>query len=93
MVYRGYVEYSDFSPTAALELRKTVIHRGKQRHILTLPIGNDESNTARVGIIGFMTEPLESWVSESWMAKAPVEKLAEQVGDWTNNVQEIIAGL
>jgi salicylate hydroxylase len=93
MVYRGYVAYSDLSPAAALELRKTVIYRGKQRHILTLPIGNDESNTARVGIIGFMTEPLESWVSESWMAKAPVDKLAEQVEGWCPTVQEIIAGL
>lgn len=33
MVYRGYVEYSDLSPTAAKELRKTVVYRGKQRHI------------------------------------------------------------
>ena len=40
-----------------------------------------------------MTEPLESWVSESWMAKAPVEKLAEQAEGWTETVQEIIAGL
>jgi len=93
MVYRGYVAYSDLSPAAALELRKTVSYRGKQRHILTLPIGNDESNTARVGIIGFMTEPLESWVSESWMAKAPVDKLAEQVEGWCSTVQEIISGL
>jgi salicylate hydroxylase len=93
MVYRGYVAYSDLSPAAALELRKTVIYRGKQRHILTLPIGNDESNTARVGIISFMTEPLESWVSESWMAKALVDKLAEQVEGWCSTVQEIISGL
>jgi hypothetical protein len=40
-----------------------------------------------------MTEPLESWVSESWMAKAPVDKLAEQVEGWCPTVQEIIAGL
>ncbi|RDW56797.1 FAD protein [Coleophoma crateriformis] len=93
MVYRGYVEYSDLSPEADLELRKTVIYRGKQRHVLTLPIGNDLSKTSRVGVIGFMTEPLEDWVSESWMAKAPVDKLAEQVEGWAPTVQEIIAGL
>jgi len=85
MVYRGYVSYSDLTPAAALELRKTVIYRGKQRHILTLSIGNEESDTARVGIIGFMTEPLESWVSESWIAKVPVDKLAVQVEGWTEN--------
>ena len=93
MVYRGYVEYSDLSPAAAWELRKTVVYRGKQRHILTLPIGNEESKTAKVGVIGFMTEPLEAWVSESWMAKAPVDRLAEQVEDWAPTVQEIISGL
>ncbi|TVY15777.1 Salicylate hydroxylase [Lachnellula arida] len=93
MVYRGYVAYSDLSPATALELRRSVIHRGKQRHILTLPIGNEESETARVAVIGFMTEPLESWVSESWMAKAPVDRLAEQVEGWTGTVQEVIAGL
>ncbi|CZR68187.1 uncharacterized protein PAC_18086 [Phialocephala subalpina] len=93
MIYRGYVEYSDLSPVAAKELRKTVVYRGKQRHILTLPIGNEESKTARVGVIGFMTEPLEDWVSESWMAKAPVDKLAEHVEGWAPTVQEIIEGL
>ncbi|KAH8650928.1 putative monooxygenase [Tricladium varicosporioides] len=93
MVYRGYVSYNDLSPKTALELRKTVVFRGEQRHILTLPIGNESSNTARVGVIGFMTEPLESWVSESWMAKAPIDKLAEHVVGWTDTVQEIIEGL
>lgn len=93
MVYRGYVSYDDLSPKAALELKKTVVFRGKQRHVLTLPIGNEGSNTARVGIISFMTEPLESWVSESWMAKAPVDMLAEHVVGWTDTVQEIIEGL
>lgn len=93
MVYRGYVKYSDLSPAAALELRKTVLYRGKHRHILTLPIGNEGSNTARVAVIGFMTEPLESWVSESWMAGAPVDRLAGQVEGWAPTVQELIAGL
>jgi salicylate hydroxylase len=63
MVYRGYVSYDDLSPETAQLLRKTVNFRGPQRHVLTLPIGNDESKTARVGIIGFMTEPLEGWTS------------------------------
>lgn len=93
MVYRGYVSYDDLTPDTAALLRKTVNFRGPQRHILTLPIGNDESNTARVGIIGFMTEPLEAWTSESWLATAPVDDLYEHVKGWTGAVQEIIEGL
>jgi salicylate hydroxylase len=93
MVYRGYVSYNDLTPETAELLRHTVNFRGPRRHVLTLPIGNEESKTARVGIIGFMTEPLESWTSEAWLAEAPVEDFAEQVKDWTGAVQEIIAGL
>lgn len=93
MVYRGYVSYDDLTPETGALLRKTVNFRGPQRHVLTLPIGNDESNTARVGIIGFMTEPLEGWTSESWLSTAPVDDLYEHVKGWTGAVQEIIAGL
>lgn len=93
MVYRGYVSYDDLSPDTAKLLRKTVNFRGLRRHVLTLPIGNDESNTARVGIIGFMTEPLENWTSESWLSTSSVDDLYEHVKDWTVEVQEIIEGL
>ncbi|KAK5120748.1 hypothetical protein LTR85_006106 [Meristemomyces frigidus] len=93
MVYRGYVSYDDLTAETAELLRKTVNFRGPRRHVLTLPIGNDESKTARVGIIGFMTEPLDRWESESWLAKAPVDDLFEHVKDWCPAVQEIIHGL
>ncbi|KFA45846.1 hypothetical protein S40293_09473 [Stachybotrys chartarum IBT 40293] len=93
MVYRGYVSYDDLSPNTAELLRKTVNFRGPRRHVLTLPIGNDESNSARVGIIGFMTEPLENWTSESWLSTAPVDDLFEHIKDWCGEVQEIVAGL
>lgn len=93
MVYRGYVSYDDLTPESAALLRKTVNFRGLRKHVLTLPIGNDESKTARVGIIGFMTEPLENWTSESWLKTAPVDELHEHVKDWTGAVQEIISGL
>ncbi|KAF2661506.1 salicylate hydroxylase [Lophiostoma macrostomum CBS 122681] len=93
MVYRGYVSYDDLTPGTAALLRRTVNFRGPRRHVLTLPIGNDESKSARVGIIGFMTEPLENWKSESWLATAPVDDLNEHVKDWCPAVQEIIYGL
>jgi salicylate hydroxylase len=93
MVYRGYVSYDDLTTKTGQMLRKTVNFRGPRRHILTLPIGNDESNTARVGIIGFMTEPLENWKSESWLTTTSVDDLSAHVGDWCSEVQEIIAGL
>lgn len=93
MVYRGYVSYDDLTPETAALLRKTVNFRGPQRHVLTLPIGSDESKTARAGVIAFVTEPLENWTSESWLSTAPVDNLYEQVKDWTGQVQEIIAGL
>ncbi|EPE09330.1 aromatic ring monooxygenase [Ophiostoma piceae UAMH 11346] len=93
MVYRGYVSYDDLTPETAALLRKTVNFRGLRKHVLTLPIGNDESKTARVGIIGFMTEPLENWTSENWLSTAPVDDMYEQVKDWTGAVQEIVAGL
>ena len=93
MVYRGYVSYDDLTPETAALLRKTVNFRGLRKHVLTLPIGNDESATARVGIIGFMTEPLENWTSENWLSTAPVDDMHEHVKDWTGAVQEIVAGL
>ena len=91
MVYRGYVSYDDLSPETAAMLRKAANFRGAQRHLLTLPIGNDESKTARVGVIAFMTEPLEG--SESWLTKAPIEDLHAHVKDWNSAVQELISGL
>lgn len=93
MVYRGYVSYDDLSPKTSELLRKTVNFRGPQRHVLTLPIGNDESQSARVGIIGFMTEPLENWTSESWLSTTSVDELFDHVKDWCVEVQEIIEGL
>ncbi|ETS87105.1 hypothetical protein PFICI_00933 [Pestalotiopsis fici W106-1] len=93
MVYRGYVSYDDLTPDTAKLLRKTVTFRGHGKHVLTLPIGNDETKTARVGIIGFMTEPLERWTSEAWLSTAPIDDLYEHVKDWTGPVQEIIDGL
>lgn len=93
MVYRGYVSYDDLTPETAALLRKTVNFRGPRRHVLTLPIGNEEAKNARVGIIGFMTEPLENWTSESWLSTAPVDDMYEHVKDWTGAVQEIVAGL
>jgi salicylate hydroxylase len=93
MVYRGYVSYDDLTPETASLLRKTVNFRGPRRHVLTLPIGNQESRTDRVGVIGFMTEPLENWTSESWLSKAPVDDLHEHVKDWCPAVQDIIYGL
>ncbi len=93
MVYRGYVQYEDLSKEAADIYRRTVVFRGHKKHILTLPIGNDESQTARIGVIGFMTEPLETWKSESWLASAPIDDLHEHVRDWASPIQELIEGL
>lgn len=61
--------------------------------MLTLPIGNDATGTARVGVIGFMTEPLAAWTSENWLSTAPVDDLQAHVHDWTGAVQEIVTGL
>lgn len=93
MVYRGYVSYDDLTPDTAKLLRKTVTFRGLGSHVLTLPIGNDDSNTARVGVIGFMAEPLERWTSEAWLSTAPIEDMHEHVKDWAGPVQEIMDGL
>lgn len=93
MVYRGYVAYNELTQETADLLRKTVNFRGPKRHVLTLPIGNEEAKNDRVGIIGFMTEPLEKWTSESWLATAPIDDFHEHVQDWTSAVQEIINGL
>ena len=93
MVYRGFVDYNDLSPEADALLRNTVNFRGPKKHIMTLPIGNEESKTARVGIITFVTEPLEDWTSDSWMKTVPVDNLHEHVKDWTGAVQEIVSGL
>lgn len=93
MVYRGYVSYDDLSPKAAALLKKTVNFRGPKRHILTMSIGNDESKTSRVGVVAFMTEPLENWKSESWLSTTSVDELYEHVKEWNPEVQEIIEGL
>jgi salicylate hydroxylase len=93
VVYRGYVRYEDLSPETAAVYRKTVIFRGHRKHILTLPIGNDESHTSRIGVIGFMSEALSEWKSESWMATAPIDHLHEHVKDWAPPIQELIQGL
>ncbi|CAJ2513165.1 Uu.00g012840.m01.CDS01 [Anthostomella pinea] len=50
-------------------LWRTANFRWPKRHVLTLPVGNDEPRTVRVGIIDFVTEQLESWKSESSWAQ------------------------
>ncbi|KAL1968832.1 hypothetical protein VTN77DRAFT_1193 [Rasamsonia byssochlamydoides] len=93
VVYRGFVEYEDLPPATAQLLRKTVNFRGPKRHVLILPIGNEESHTAKAAIIGFMSEPLEAWKSESWMCRSEIDELEEHVRDWCPAVQDIISGL
>ncbi|KAJ5812206.1 hypothetical protein N7474_008507 [Penicillium riverlandense] len=93
VVYRGFVDYKDLPEETAQLLRKTVNFRGPKRHVLILPIGNRETQTDRAAIIAFMSEPIESWDSESWMSRSDIESLHEHVRDWCPQVQDIIAGL
>lgn len=93
VVYRGFVDYKDLPDETAQLLRKTVNFRGPKRHVLILPIGNRETQTDRAAIIAFMSEPIESWDSESWMSRSDIESLHEHVRDWCPQVQDIIAGL
>lgn len=93
VVYRGYALYEDLPPKTAEMLRRVINFRGHKKHILNLPIGNNESNSARVGVIGFMTEPLDEWRSESWLARAPIDDFEAHVADWAPEVQDIIAAL
>ncbi|CAG7985332.1 unnamed protein product [Penicillium olsonii] len=93
VVYRGFVDYKDLPQETAQLLRKTVNFRGPQRHVLILPIGNQETGTDRAAVIGFMSEPIEAWDSESWMSRSDIDSLQEHVRDWCPQVQDIIAGL
>ena len=93
MVYRGFVEYDDLPSDTAQMLHATTNFRGPQRHILILPIGNEESGTAKAAIIGFMSESLEDWTSENWMSRSEIDRLHDHVKDWCPAVQDIIAGL
>jgi salicylate hydroxylase len=93
VVYRGFVEYHDLPSDTAQLLRGTTNFRGPQRHILVIPIGNDESHTTKAAVIGFMTESLESWTSENWMSRSEINRLHEHVKDWCPAVQDIIAAL
>ncbi|CEJ59416.1 hypothetical protein PMG11_08041 [Penicillium brasilianum] len=93
VVYRGFVDYKDLPEETAQLLRKTVNFRGPQRHVLILPIGNQETGTDRAAIIGFMSETLDSWDSESWMSRSEISSLHEHVRDWCPQVQDIIEGL
>lgn len=93
MVYRGFVDYRAFSSDIVDTMKKMVNYRGPRRHLLTMPVGNDEHQNARLGIIAFMTEPMEGFDSESWLAKAPIDDLHEHVKDWNREVQQIVAGL
>lgn len=43
------------------------------RHILTLPVGKETTGNDLVGIIGLITEPLEGYKLESWLATALVK--------------------
>lgn len=93
VVYRGFVDYKDLPEETAQLLRKTVNFRGPKRHVLILPIGNRETGTDRAAIIGFMSEPLEAWDSESWMSRSDIARLQEHVRGWCPQVQHIIEGL
>ncbi|CDM27871.1 hypothetical protein DTO006G1_7554 [Penicillium roqueforti] len=93
VVYRGFVDYKDLPTETAQLLRKTINFRGPKRHVLILPIGNQETGTDRAAIIGFMSEPLDAWDSESWMSRSDIDSLQEHVRDWCPEVQHIIAGL
>lgn len=93
VVYRGFVDYNDLPAETAALLRKTVNFRGPKRHVLVLPIGNRETKTDRAAVIGFMSEPLDAWDSESWMSRSDIDSLQEHVRDWCPQVQHIIAGL
>ncbi|KAJ5172434.1 hypothetical protein N7492_005027 [Penicillium capsulatum] len=93
VVYRGFVDYQDLPENTAQLLRRTVNFRGPRRHVLVLPIGNRETRTDRAAIIGFMSEPLEAWDSESWMSRSDIDSLHKHVRDWCPQVQNIIAGL
>lgn len=93
VVYRGFVEYQDLPEATARLLRRTVNFRGPKRHVLILPIGNQETRTDRAAIIGFMSEPLEAWDSESWMSRSEIASLQDHVRDWCPQVQHIIEGL
>ena len=93
VVYRGFVEYKDLPFETAELLRKTVNFRGPKRHVLILPIGNKETQTDRAAIIGFMSEPLEAWDSESWLSRSDIDNLEAHVKDWCPQIQHIIAGL
>lgn len=93
VVYRGFVDYSHLPTNTAQMLHKTTNFRGPQRHVLVLPIGNEESNTAKAAIVAFMSEPLDQWDSESWMSRSDIESLYDHVKDWCPAVQDIIAGL
>ncbi|KAJ5191014.1 uncharacterized protein N7498_009999 [Penicillium cinerascens] len=93
VVYRGFVDYKDLPEETAQLLRKTVNFRGPKRHVLILPIGNKETQTDRAAVIGFMSEPLEAWDSESWMSRSDIDSLQEHVRDWCPQVQHIIEGL
>ncbi|KAJ5638221.1 hypothetical protein N7490_008100 [Penicillium lividum] len=93
VVYRGFVDYKDLPEDTAKLLHNVVNFRGPKRHILCLPIGNPTTQTDRVGVIGFMSEPLESWDSENWMARSEIGSLHEHVEAWCPQVQDIIKGL
>lgn len=93
VVYRGFVDYKDLPTETGELLRKTVNFRGPKRHVLILPIGNKETETDRAAIIGFMSEPVESWDSESWLSTSPIDNLEAHVGDWCPQVRDILAGL
>ncbi|KAJ5679223.1 hypothetical protein N7462_007467 [Penicillium macrosclerotiorum] len=93
VVYRGYIDYKDLPEDTANLLRNVVNFRGRQRHIICLPIGNQPTKTDRIGFIGFMTEPLENWDSENWVSRSEISTLHEHLHDWCPQVQQLIHGL
>ncbi|KAF7713187.1 Uncharacterized protein PECH_000500 [Penicillium ucsense] len=91
VVYRGFVDYKDLPDETAQLLRRTVNFRGPKKHVLVLPIGNRETQKDRAAIIGFMTESLDLWESESWMSRSEISSFQEHVQDWCLQVQHIVA--
>ena len=93
VVYRALLPPDDLPSDEAKEIfKETVNFRGPRRHVLTYPVG-PPGPERRIGVIAFMSEPLEEWSQESWMATAPVESLEKHVAQWCPAVQDLILGL
>ncbi|KIX98733.1 uncharacterized protein Z520_05194 [Fonsecaea multimorphosa CBS 102226] len=93
VVYRTYIDYKDLPPATAEMLRRVVIFRGKHKHILTLPNGNEASGSARICVVAFMPEPLAQWTAQQWVIRDEIDHFAAHITDWTSEAQDIISAL